>query len=155
MRRLLQQTALLALVPQLLGCPSGAQQAGPSAAPVSQPPAAPPPVAGAPAPQPAAANAPVDVAIADLTPDPDRVIRIKGVISSVVGMRLVPPKVILKVTDNSGTATVLINEQVQLSEGTKMELVGSYKTIPSPMYSGPGEAPTEEVFVVERYLDLP
>jgi len=102
-----------------------------------------------------AETGPADVAIADLTPDPDRDVRIKGVISSIVGMRLVPPKLILKLTDNTGTVIAVINEKVQLSEGTKMELVGRYRTAPSPMHNGPGDAPTEQVFVVERYLDLP
>lgn len=149
-RPLLGVLSLLALV----GCSSGAQQAAPASPPAAPPssPASPPPAAVDPGP---AADAPVDVPIGNLSPDPDRVVRIKGVVSSVVGMRMVPPKVILKVSDNSGTVTVVINEQTQISEGTKMELVGAYKAVPSPMYNGPGEAPTEDVFVVERYLDLP
>jgi hypothetical protein len=83
------------------------------------------------------------------------VVRVTGVITRILGMRLVPPKIIFNVTDNSGTVKVVINEKAQLTEGTKMELVGRYKTIPSPNHSGPGDAPTEEVFVVERFLDLP
>jgi len=139
----------------LAGCSSGAQQAGPASPPATpSPPASPTAVTPTPAPSPAT-DAPADVAVGSLAPNPDRVVRIKGVVSSVVGMRMVPPKVILKVSDNSGTVTVVINEQAQISEGTKMELVGTYKAIPSPMYNGPGEAPTEDVFVVERYLDLP
>ena len=70
-------------------------------------------------------------------------------------MRLVPPKLIFKVTDASGTVLAVINEKAQLKEGTRLELVGTYHEIPSPMYSGPGEAPKETVFEVERYIDLP
>jgi len=110
----------------------------------------------APAPEPAASpDAPADVSIGDLVVDKQRVIRIKGVISAIVGMRLVPPKVIFKVTDDTGTVLVLINEKAQLSEGTRMELVGHYKSIPSPTYGGPDEAPPQNIFVVDRYLDLP
>lgn len=106
-------------------------------------------------PQPVEPTKPDDVAIGDLTPDPARTVRVKGVLSSIVGMRLVPPKLIFKITDNSGTVLAVINERLQLSEGTNLELVGQYRSIPSPMHTGPGEAPEEAVFVVERYLDLP
>ena len=102
-----------------------------------------------------AADAPDDVAISDLVPDPGRVVRIKGVLSAVVGMRLVPPQRIFQVTDRTGAVKVVIYEEVQLKEGTRLELVGRYKAIPSPMHTGPDEAPPENIFVVERYLDLP
>lgn len=97
---------------------------------------------------------PTDVPIGEISLDPEQTIRIKGMISAVLGMRMVPPKVIFKLTDNTGTVTAIIMEQTTLSEGARMELVGVYKQIPSPMYAGPGEAPLEDVFVVERYLDL-
>lgn len=132
------------------GAPQKPATAGP---PTGAPPEVAPPAQASP--DPSAETGPADVAIADLAPDPEREVRIKGVISSVVGMRLVPPKVILKLTDDSGTVTAVINEKAQLAEGTKMELVGKYMSVPSPMHNGPGEAPPEDVFVVERYLDLP
>jgi hypothetical protein len=130
---------------------------GPAAQPVQTgPAAAPPPVAGEIAePSGPSKDAPLDRSIGALTAGEERQVRIKGRLSAIIGMRLVPPKLIFKVTDASGTVLAVINEKAQLKEGTKLELVGTYHEIPSPMYSGPGEAPKETVFEVERYLDLP
>ncbi len=100
-------------------------------------------------------QSPVELRVSDLTIDPDRTVRITARVDSILGMRLVPPKVIFKISDSQETITVLINEKVTLKEGMKIELVGHYKTIPSPMYTGPGEAPKEAVFVVDRFLDIP
>ncbi len=100
-------------------------------------------------------NLPPDLRISDLTLDPDKEVRIKGQVIEIVGMRMVPPKVIFKVYDGSETVMAVINEQLQLNGGEKMELVGKYMEIPSPMHTGPDEAPKESVFVVERYLILP
>ena len=97
----------------------------------------------------------MELRVSDLTIDPDRTVRITARVESILGMRLVPPKVIFKITDSQETVTVLINDKVTLKEGMMIELVGQYKTIPSPMYTGPGEAPREAVFVVERFLDIP
>jgi hypothetical protein len=117
-------------------------------------PAQPAAPAGDDAPAGPAADAPADVEIGSLMSDPEKVVRIKGVISKVVGMRLVPPQRILEVTDNTGTVKVVIYDEAQFTEGTKMELVGKYKPIPSPTHDGPDEAPKEPIFVVERFLDL-
>ena len=100
-------------------------------------------------------DAPLDRSIGELSGGEVRQVRIKGVLSAIVGMRLVPPKLIFKVTDRTGTVLAVIKEKAQLKEGTKLELVGRYHEIPSPMYSGPGEAPKETVFEVDRYIDLP
>jgi hypothetical protein len=100
-------------------------------------------------------NRPVELRISDLTVDPEKTVRISGTIASIEAMRLVPPKVIFKITDSTETITVLINEQVTLKEGMRIELVGRYKNIPSPSHSGPGEPPREAIFVVERFIDLP
>jgi hypothetical protein len=98
---------------------------------------------------------PVELRISALTVDPGKTVRIRGTIASVLGIRLVPPKVIFKVSDSTEMVTVVINEQVTLKEGARIELVGKYRNVASPMYTGPGEAPKEAVFVVERFLDLP
>ena len=140
----------------LVGCQSGGQQ-----------PAAPHPAAsGQPAPEhaaPAAADSdedapaaagPAVLRISELTVDEDRTVRITGTIVTIEGLRMVPPKVIFKVSDSQETVTVLIKKQVSLREGARIELVGRYQEIPSPMYQGPGEPPKQAVFVVERYLDL-
>lgn len=126
----------------------------PAPPPARTPSSASPVAAPAPGPEPKPAG-PADVAIGELVLDAERTVRIKGVVSEVLGMRLVPPKVVFKVADQTGAVTVVINEQVQITEGTKMELVGKYGSFPSPMHSAPGEAPKESVFVVERFLDLP
>ncbi len=103
----------------------------------------------------ASPDRPVDLRIRELVVDPGKTVRIRGIVSSIVGIRLVPPKVIFKITDSVETITVLINEQITLKEGMRIELIGKYKEIPSPAHSGAGEPPREAVFVVERYLDLP
>jgi hypothetical protein len=145
---------LCGLVAVLAACSSGAPK--PATTGPGQPEPGSTGTAGAPAAAPAAAmGGPAELAIGDLVVDKERTVRIKGMISAIVGMRLVPPKVIFKVTDNTGTVTAVINEQAQLSEGTKVELVGTYDSVPSPTYDGPGEAPREDIFVVERHLDLP
>ncbi len=97
---------------------------------------------------------PVTLKIKELHVDPAKSVRIRGVITSILGIRMVPAKVIFKISDSSETITVVINEQVQLKEGTQVELVGRYKELPSPMHTGPGEPPREAVFEVERFLDL-
>jgi hypothetical protein len=148
----MRRTITAAIVLTLFGC-SSTQKPQPAAGPTA---------GGGPAPEPAAqpaadapaADAPTDVEIANLVSDPEKVVRIKGVISKVVGMRLVPPQRILELTDNSGTVKVVIYDEAQFTEGTKMELVGQYKPIPSPTHDGPGEAPKEPIFVVERFLDM-
>ena len=104
---------------------------------------------------PAASDAPRDVQISALAPDAAAIVRIRGVVAQVVGMRLVPPRLIFAVRDNSGTVTALISEKTELSEGARIELVGTYKPIPSPMHTGPGDAPEEPIFVVERYFRMP
>jgi len=143
---------LILLALALPGCASPTQQG--NTAPAGPAPTATPTPAPAPTPS-VESTAPPDIPVGQLVPDADRVICVKGTISSIVGIRLVPPKVILKVTDDTGTVLVLINEKAQLSEGMRVELVGNYKPIPSPTYDGPGEAPLQNVFVVDRYLDLP
>lgn len=116
--------------------------------------------APAPASRPVAVDGkrPVELKIADLVKDvdvvPAKTVRIRGVISSIVGIRMVPAKVIFKISDSSETLTVVLNERVTLKEGTRVELVGRYKKMPSPTHTGPGEPPWEAVFEVERYLDL-
>jgi hypothetical protein len=102
-----------------------------------------------------APDAPQDLEIASLSPDPDRIVRIKGVLAASIGMRLVPEMLVFTLTDSTGTVLAVIKENVQLKEGIRLELVGRYHAVPSPMYRGPGEAPKETVFEVERYLDLP
>lgn len=143
---------LCGLLVVLAACSSGASK--PATTGPGQPEPGAPGSAAAPAPA-AAMGGPADVAIGDLVVDKERTVRIKGTVTAVVGMRLVPPKVIFKVSDGSGTVTAVINEQVQLTEGNKFELVGTYDSVPSPTYDGPGEAPRENIFVVERHLDLP
>ena len=126
----------------------------PASTPAATP--APPPSAAEPAAHPSERpTAPAEQAIGDLSPDPKRTVRIRGMVTQIVGLRLVPPQVIFKIQDRSGAVTAVIYEQVQLDEGKKLELVGKYHNIPAPTYTGPGEAPREDVFVVERYLDLP
>jgi hypothetical protein len=88
------------------------------------------------------------------TVDPARTVRIRGVITSIVGIRMVPATIVFKISDSTETVTVVINERVNLREGTKIELVGRYKEVPSPTHAGPGEPPRVAVFVVDRYLDL-
>jgi hypothetical protein len=100
-----------------------------------------------------APDRPAELRIRELTVDPAKTVRIKGVISSIVGIRAMPATVIFKITDSTETITVVINEQVRLREGATIELVGKYKEVPSPSHSGAGEPPREAVFVVERYLD--
>jgi hypothetical protein len=97
---------------------------------------------------------PVTLRIKQLQVDPAKSVRIRGVISSILGVRMVPAMVIFKISDSSETITVVLNEQVQLKEGTEVELVGRYKELPSPLHNGPGEPPREAVFEVERFLDL-
>jgi hypothetical protein len=98
---------------------------------------------------------PIDLRVKDFAVGAKRNIRANGLITTILGIRLVPAKIIFKFADGSGEVTAVINEQVTLKEGSKIELVGKYVMAPSPMYSGPGEPPMEEVFVVERYLALP
>lgn len=85
----------------------------------------------------------------------DRLLRLAGVVNRVLGMRMVPQSVIFEFRDNTGTVRVVINEKADLNVGDRIELVGSYRHIPSPMYTGPGEAPKDNVFVVERFLVFP
>jgi hypothetical protein len=103
----------------------------------------------------ASTSGPAEVPIGELSPNPDRTVRVKGVVSNVMGLRLVPPKVVFKIRDVSGTVTAVINERIQLEEGTRLEVVGTYSRVPSPMYTGPGDAPLDAVLVAERYLELP
>lgn len=135
---------IAALIAAACGTPRPAPQAAPAPAE---------PEIARPAPE-AGPTGPVTVAIGALQPNPDREVRVKGVVSRVLGMRLVPPKVIFQLTDDSGSVTAVINEKAQLSEGTTLELVGRYHSVPSPMHSGPGTPPQEPTFVVDRYLDL-
>ncbi len=119
-----------------------------------------PPPAPPPATQPAAKDGtrPLELKISDLVKDvdivPAKTVRIRGTVSSIVGIRMVPAKVVFKISDSRETLTVVINERVTLKEGTRVELVGRYKKMPSPTHTGPGEPPWEAVFEVERYLDL-
>lgn len=98
---------------------------------------------------------PLELRISELEVNPDRTVRIVGIITAIDGIRLVPPKVIFRVSDSDETITVLIKEQTTLQEGTRIELVGTYQEIPSPVHDGAGEPPRQAVFVVERYLTLP
>jgi hypothetical protein len=141
---------VLAAAAAMLSC-------GPAAPPARTGPASPPPPLAREMAKPTgpSKDAPLERSIGELTSGEVRQVRIKGVLSAIVGMRLVPPKLIFKVTDRTGTVLAVINEKAKLKEGTKLELVGSYHEIPSPMYSGPGEAPKETVFEVDRYIDLP
>lgn len=97
---------------------------------------------------------PVTLKIKQLQVDPAKSVRIRGVISSILGIRVVPARVVFKISDSSETITVVINEQVRLREGTEVELVGRYKELPSPIHDGPGEPPRQAVFEVERFLNL-
>jgi len=103
-----------------------------------------------------AGSAVQDTTIVDLVPDAEQVVRIGAVVVQTLQMRLVPPMIVFRVRDKSGgEVNVLLKEQKVLQEGTRLELVGKYHEVPSPSYSGPGEAPPELLFVVERYLVLP
>jgi len=94
--------------------------------------------------------------ISRLSPSATKEVRIRGTISKVIGVRMVPPRTIFELRDASGTATLVIKERKQsLTEGTKMEAVGNYMEAPDPMYTGPGEAPKKVIFVVDRYIDMP
>lgn len=126
----------------------------------------PPPQTGPKAAQPAASSgeqtegtvvpptdgAPATVTVGELAPDADREVRVTGVVEQILGMRLVPAKVIFKIRDNTGSVTVVINEKAEITEGQRVEIVGYYKAIPSPMHDGPGEGPEEPVFVVDRFI---
>lgn len=103
----------------------------------------------------AGGGGPERVSIGDLQIDAQRTVRISGVVSRIIGMRLVPPQRILEVRDRTGGVTVLIKSKKTFGEGTQMDLIGVYKKIPSPTHTGPGEAAEEPIFVVERFLDLP
>ncbi len=124
----------------------------PTSAPPPANPQTPPPASRVAPPEP---TAPVTLKISELSVAPDKPVRIRGTITSIVGMRMVPAKVIFKISDSTETITVVINEQVQLKEGARIELVGRYKQMPAPMHTGPGEPPRQAVFEVERYVDLP
>ncbi len=93
-----------------------------------------------------------NVPIGELAVNAENEVRVAGVVSRVLGMRLVPPKMIFQVSDSSGTVLVVVNEKASFTEGQKIELVGHYKSIPAPMYNGPGDAPEEPVLVVDRYI---
>ena len=95
----------------------------------------------------------VTLRISDLQVDPAKTVHIRGVISSILGIHKVPAKVVFRISDSTETITVVINEQRELKEGTRVELVGRYKQLPSPTHRGPGEPPREAVFEVERFLE--
>jgi len=139
--RLLSSMALAAALLADQGC-------GPAARAAARP--STPPPAGV---SPAGSDRPAELRIRELKVDAEKTVRIKGVISSIVGIRAMPATVVFKITDSTETITVVINEQVRLREGATIELVGKYKEVPSPTHSGAGEPPREAVFVVERYLD--
>jgi hypothetical protein len=102
-----------------------------------------------------AADAPQDLTIDRLTPDEEKVVRLRVVVTALKGMRLVPPMMIFTAEDDTGSVTVVIKDKVEFSEGARLELVGRYKPIPSPTHDGPPPAPEEPIFVVERFIDLP
>ena len=133
------------------GSPAGTPENPPPSAPSS--PSAPPPEA--PPSDAPAKDAPRDMRISALLPDAQKVVRVRGVVTEVLGLQLVPPKFIFNVRDESGTVMALINDKSDLSEGSKVEIIGIYKVIPAPRHGGPGPAPEESVLVVDRYLTLP
>jgi hypothetical protein len=102
----------------------------------------------------ASPDQPIELRISQLKIDPAKTVRIQGYITAIKAIRLVPPNVVFAISDSKETITALIKEQIILKEGTKVELIGKYKEIPSPV-EGNAEAPREAVFVVERYTDLP
>ncbi|MCC6749634.1 MAG: hypothetical protein IT371_18355 [Deltaproteobacteria bacterium] len=146
MRRSVSPAILVALLS------TACARTGEGPAPTPSPPRAATPVA-APPPE-RAPDAPEELKIAALRPGATGLARVRGSVATVVGMRLVPPKVVFRLADGSGSVLVVINEQLQLSEGTKLELVGKYREMDSPMHSDPTPAPKEMVFEVERYLQL-
>ena len=117
----------------------------------SKPPPAEEKTAGPKVPPPASTVTP----ISSLTVDASRQVTIKGYVSALVGLRMVPERTIFKVRDKTGEVLAVIEKRDSaLQEGLKLEIVGTYKMIPSPMYTGPGKAPQEAVLVVDRYLTL-
>jgi hypothetical protein len=130
----------------LLQCGPSLGQPGKESGPIVPRPPGSPPVA--------AAAEPVELTISELKVDPARMVRIKGVIASIVTIQHVPAKVVFKLSDSKETITVLINRQLRLEVGTRVELVGRYAEIPSPTRGGHGEPPRQAVFEVERISDV-
>ncbi|MCA9671747.1 MAG: hypothetical protein KC503_39380 [Myxococcales bacterium] len=155
LRTTLSSLSLLALV---AGCASSTP---PPAQPTNKKQPAkradPPPKPAAPTKPDRASDAATGVKIGSLTVDENKVVRVRGRVSSFKGIRLVPPSMIFTVTDGSGTLTAVIYEKQkpELREGVEVELIGTYKNTKSPMHQGPGTPPKEDVLVVDRYLISP
>ncbi|MFH1130998.1 MAG: hypothetical protein V1754_06660 [Pseudomonadota bacterium] len=122
--------------------------------PKQEPAAIPASAPAAPAPEPMV-KAPENITIDKLQQDPNKVVRIRGYVSAVLGMRMVPRQTIITMRDDTGAVTAVIEDEDSLKEGTEVELTGRYQEIPSPMYNGPDEAPKEPVFVVESVFRVP
>lgn len=97
----------------------------------------------------------VDVPIGRLSLDPSRSVRVVGMVSQLGQLRMVPPLTVFRLRDDSGAVTVVLDERKVLDEGTRLEIVGRYKEIPSPAHVDVDDAPHEACFVAERYLILP
>lgn len=96
-----------------------------------------------------------DMPIGRLSLDPSRSVRVVGMVSRLGQIRMVPPRTVFRLRDQSGAVTVVLDERKVLAEGTRLEIVGRYKEIPSPAHVDVDDAPSEACFVAERYLILP
>lgn len=97
----------------------------------------------------------VDTPIGGLSLDPSRSVRVVGMVSQLGQIRMIPPRTVFRLRDDSGAVTVVLDERKVLAEGTRIEIVGRYKEIPSPAHVDVDDAPAEACFVAERYLILP
>jgi len=48
----------------------------------------------------------------------------------------------------------LIKGKVQIELGLRLDAVGHYREIPSPVYTGPSTPPPKKVLIIERFLKL-
>jgi len=142
----------------IVGAVGCAHQGAPTPAVADQPPVrasvGPPPALSAPAVTETGSGL-RDLPIGRLQVDPETTVRIVGFVSELGQIRMVPPRTVFRLRDDSGAVTVVLEERQVLTEGTRLELVGKYKEIPSPAHVDVEDAPPEACFVVERYLVLP
>lgn len=99
-------------------------------------------------------QAPESVAIGALQVSETTPVRVRGYVKEGIWLRLVPRRTVFMVGDRSGSAMALIKGKVDIALGMRIEAVGYYREIPSPVYAGPATPPAKKVLVIERFLKL-